>query len=119
MNHSDSPAPVYQPVFVNARREATIVFFVWVAALGWSVPYCYLNGYGKAIDPDNLNIVWGMPSWVFWGVFVPWMIANIFTIAFCFLYMQDDDLGEAHEGADLAEEIAEMHAAHPHQSSDA
>ena len=119
MKNAAAPAPVYHPVFLNSRREATFIFFVWVIALCWSVPYCYLNGYGTAVDPDNLKTVLGMPSWVVWGVFGPWILADLFTIAFCFFYMQDDDLGEAHEGADLAEEIAEMHAAHPSKSSDA
>jgi len=34
-----------------------------------------------------------MPSWVVWGIAVPWIVADIFTVWFCFFYMKDDDLG--------------------------
>lgn len=89
------------------------VLLVWFGALLWTVPYCYFNGYIE--NPENfrtedLDLVLGMPSWVFWGIVLPWLAANVVTTIFCFGFMKDDDLGPAHEGADLAEEIAEMHA---------
>ncbi len=98
----------WDPVFIHSRREAIVIFCVWAAAALWTVPYCYLNGYGVA--PENLETVWGVPSWVFWGIGLPWLVADVVTIWLCFGYIQNDDLGEAHEGEDLAEEIAEMHA---------
>lgn len=101
----------FDPVFLNARREAVIIFSVWVLALVWAVPFCYLNGYIDDFDPDNFSTIWGVPTWLFWGIAVPWLAADLFTAWFCFCYMSDDDLGEAHEGADVEEEIAEMHAA--------
>ncbi|GAB4144117.1 MAG: hypothetical protein Tsb009_15640 [Planctomycetaceae bacterium] len=104
-------SPEYDPLFLNSRREAAIIFFVWLAALLWAVPYCYLNGYVEQVDPETFSTTWGIPTWLFWGILVPWIVADLFTTWFCFCYMKDDDIGEAHEGADLAEEIAEMHAA--------
>ncbi len=103
----------FDPVFLNARREAIVIFCVWIVCLLWAVPYCYINGYpaaGEEFNPDALKTVWGIPSWVFWGILFPWILANVFTTGFCFFYMVDDDLGEAHEDADLREEIAERHA---------
>jgi hypothetical protein len=105
----DNPADEYDPVFLHSRREAVIIFGLWVVALLWSVPYCYFTGYGQ-FDAATFETVLGVPKWLFWGIFVPWLAADAFTIWFCFGYMKEDDLGEAHEGADLAEEIAEMHA---------
>lgn len=93
----------YDPVFLHARREALIIFLVWVAALLWAVPFCYLNGYGAGVDPAEISTVWGIPAWLFWGIAVPWLAADAFTTWFCFCYMADDDLGEAHEGADIEE----------------
>lgn len=106
----DHPAEEYDPVYLHSRREAAIIFGLWVVALLWSVPYCYFNGFGQ-YDAATFETVLGIPKWLFWGIFVPWLVADAFTIWFCFCYMKEDDLGEAHEGADLAEEIEELHAA--------
>ncbi|MFQ5730739.1 MAG: DUF997 family protein [Planctomycetaceae bacterium] len=97
----------FDPVYLNARREAIVVFCLWLTALIWAVPFCYLNGYDY--DPESFSTTWGVPTWLFWGILVPWIVADVFTIWFCFCYMKEDDLGEAHEGADLEEEIVEMH----------
>lgn len=80
----------FDPTFLNARREAIVIFLAWFAALLWCVPYCYLNGYG--LEHDNVSTVWGIPSWVFWGIAAPWGLANLFTVWFCLSYMKLDDL---------------------------
>ena len=85
----------YDPTFLHARREGLIIFAVWILALLWAVPYCYTKGYG--LDVAALETIWGVPVWVFWGIVVPWMLANIFTFWFCLFYMADDDLGEGDE----------------------
>lgn len=83
------------PVFRHSRREALAIFLVWLAAALWSLPYCYLNGYGEAIDPQNLETIMGIPSWVFYGVVAPWLVADVLTIILCFGYIKNDDLGES------------------------
>ncbi len=98
----------YDPVYLHSRREALIIFCLWVTALLWAVPFCYLNGYGEAVDAATVSTTLGVPTWLFWGIFMPWLVADAFTIWFCFFYMQDDDLGEAHEGEDLAEQTARL-----------
>lgn len=101
--------------FRHARREAILIFLAWAVALVWAVPYCYFAGFTtspETLDPETMPLILGIPSWVFWGIGLPWLAADVFTIWLCFFYMEDDDLGEAHEGADLAEEIAERKAAH-------
>ena len=97
----------YDPLFLNARREAIIIFCLWLTALIWAVPFCYLNGYDY--DPETFSTTRGIPTWLFWGILVPWIVADVFTMWFCFCYMKDDDLGQAHEGADIEEEVAELH----------
>ena len=84
------------PTFVNSRREACIIFGAWLAALCWCVPYCYWNGY-NVTDPENISITFGMPSWVVWGIAIPWIVADVFTVWFCFFYMKNDDLGVSPE----------------------
>ena len=98
------------PVFLNSKREAWIILGLWGAAILWSVTYCYLNGFQSGINPESIELTMGIPSWVFWGIAFPWLVADIFTVWFCLFYMKEDDLGIAHENEDLAEEIAEMHA---------
>lgn len=82
-------------VFVNSRREAVVIFGAWFVALCWSVPYCYINGYGQQVDPATMSTIMGVPSWLFGGILMPWIIADLFTIWVCFFYMQDDELGMA------------------------
>lgn len=108
MNSSQSTSPQheyegepieYDPFFLNARREAIVIFCLWVTALIWAVPFCYLNGYGD-IDPATFSTTWGIPTWLFWGILVPWIVADIFTTWFCFCYMKDDAMGDVPETPD-------------------
>lgn len=82
-------------VFRNSRREAIVILGGWFVAMCWSVPYCYYNGYGRQIDPETLNTTMGIPSWLFGGILMPWIVADLFTTWVCFFYMKDDELGRA------------------------
>ena len=114
---SNSPSPdqaasiEYDPVFLHSRREAIVIFFVWLAGLVWAVPFCYFNGY---VDAENISTVWGIPSWLFWGIGVPWILADLFTVWFCFFYMADDDLGE---DPGIEEQIADQYVAQSEDNS--
>ena len=68
---------------------------VWAVALIYTVAYCAHYGYQDGSGP--LQMVWGVPRWVFWGIVAPWVAAVIFTIWFCFGFMADDDLGADQE----------------------
>lgn len=104
VNQHDSNGFELDPVYVHSRREAILIFCVWALSFAWSVPYCYLNGF-DAVDPDALHTIWGIPSWVFWGIVCPWLAADAFTVWLCFFYMRDDDLGET--------ESSDGHASQP------
>lgn len=83
---------VEDPVYRHSRREAILIFSVWVVALIWTIPFCYLNGYVWDFDPANVRMILGIPSWAFWGIVCPWLVGDVFTVWFCFFYMRDDDL---------------------------
>ena len=87
------------PVYRHARREALVILLLWLAMLCWAVPYCYLNGWLRDGEAA-VETVWGIPAWTFWGIVVPWLVADLFTVWFCFAYMVDDDLGVAPEDED-------------------
>jgi len=93
-NNPEPENTPWDPVFLDSRREAFIILMLWVAALLWAVPYCYLNGFPDTFDEKEFSTVWGIPSWLFWGIAVPWLLADVFTLWFCFFYMKDGDLGE-------------------------
>ena len=94
--------PPYDTTFLNARREAALIFAAWVVFFLWSVPFCYHFGYGDgAATPGTL---WGIPTWVAWGIAVPWLLADVFTIWLVTRYMGDDDLGE-NDGETVAGEV--------------
>jgi hypothetical protein len=86
------PEPRWDPTFVNTRREAKIIFCLWFAALLWTIPFSYLHGYDSTAAID---MVWGIPSWVFWGVALPWLLTSLFALWFSFRGIADDDLGRA------------------------
>ena len=84
------------PVVVHARREAVVILVAFAACLVWSVGWSYLAGHGEP-DERSLATVLGMPGWVFWGVLLPWLAADLFGLWFCFFFLADDPLGETEE----------------------
>jgi hypothetical protein len=96
-------------VLKNSRREAIIIAVVWFASTTYCCTYCYLYGYirdGRPLGPRDVQPILGMPSWMFWGVMVPWGICAIFTFWFAGFYMSDDDLGTNHT-SELESDIRE------------
>lgn len=98
----------YDPTFVHARREAIVIFCAWLVGLLWAVPFCYYFGYN--VEPEDVTTVLGIPTWLFWGIAVPWIAADIFTTWFCFCFMKDDDLGETAAAEDIPEKTGEAEA---------
>jgi hypothetical protein len=91
----------------NSRREAIIIGLAWFIAMAYCCTYCYLFGYireGRPLGPQDVSPILGMPSWVFWGIMVPWAISALFTLWFAGFVMTDDDLGKDHT-PDLEAEI--------------
>lgn len=92
----------FDPLVLHARREALVILLAFLVCLIWSVGWCYLSGY-PGPDGGPVSKVLGMPSWVFWGVLVPWIGADLFAVWFCFFFIADDPLGEAPEETDPEE----------------
>jgi hypothetical protein len=88
------------PILQSARREAAIVAGLWVTAGVWAVGYCYTHGYGAT--PDKLQFTLGFPTWVFWGVVLPWVLCAALSLFIANVLMTDVDLGvEPGEEEDL------------------
>jgi hypothetical protein len=80
------------PVYVHARREAIEILAAWAVAMAWTIGYCAAFGYG--LKADQIELLFGIPDWVFWGVVVPWLAASAFTLYFSLVRMKLDPLGE-------------------------
>lgn len=85
--------PPYDPLFVNARREAWLILAAWAVCLVWTVGFSALTAY--APPSESVSVIFGMPSWVFWGVVIPWVAATLFSVWFGLFYMADDAVGMA------------------------
>ncbi len=96
------------PVYLNGRREAITTLVIWAVFGIYTLTYCYLNGY--VCDPATIGTVFGVPDWVFWGVFVPWVAAIPVSCWFAFVVMKDDPLGDegdenAHPAASEGDDV--------------
>jgi hypothetical protein len=80
------------PAFLRARREMLVVLVLFGLALGWTIGFCYWLGY-DATDgepSEALSLVLGLPTWVFVGIVLPWLIIDLVAIWFCFYFLADD-----------------------------
>ena len=84
------PTDPLDPTLRHSRREAIVILIAFAFLLIWSITFCYLVGYRPVDGP--IGKVLGMPAWVFWGIGVPWLTANLFTVWFCFRFMANDPL---------------------------
>ena len=89
----DSNAEQFDTVFLHARRETLVLLVGFAFFLVWTIGVSWRLGYNQS-EAELRQTVMGVPRWVFWGVGVPWMASNVFTIWFAWFYMADDPLGE-------------------------
>lgn len=105
--------PHEDPLVRSSRREAIIVTALFLATMAYTLIYSAINGYNR--PAGDIQIVYGFPDWIFWGVVVPWGICTIISIAYALIFMTDDPLGEAAEnwnpeGAELPQQEPQSHA---------
>ncbi|MCR9200929.1 MAG: hypothetical protein NXI04_20005 [Planctomycetaceae bacterium] len=98
------------PVFVQSLRESGVILLTWLACFVWTFTYCTRYGYPTDVDPTAFPTVLGMPSWVVWGIVLPWSLANVVTLVFCFGFMQDaalepDDMSEQASGVSSSADV--------------
>jgi hypothetical protein len=90
IDDSELEPPRYDPVYLHARREAVEILLAWAVSLVWSVGYCSLRGYE---NDAPVEMVLGIPAWVFWGIVAPWIAASVFTFYYSLVRMKSDPLG--------------------------
>jgi len=68
------------------RREAVVAGLIWLAAGLWTRIVSYDLGYDT--PPSSIG---GVPSWVVWGVFVPWLVFFVVHCWYSLRYLRDED----------------------------
>ncbi len=91
---SDSDRPAFDPGFLQTRREALSAVLIWFLALCWVVPFSYVFGYQQPTNSVELSLTLGMPTWVFWGVAVPWLVSSIAGISLCVWFIREEEFAE-------------------------
>ena len=70
-------------------KEVKHLLLAWLFFASWVLIYCGFEAYGQ--DHEDVKITFGMPSWVFWGIAVPWICSIIYTIYFSLFVMKDNE----------------------------
>jgi len=89
---SDYSVDNTDPLVRSSLREALIVAMIWLGALIWSVGVCASMGYNRT--EQDLQLVWGFPDWIFWGVVVPWLTCAVVSWLFGAFFVHDGELGQ-------------------------
>lgn len=83
------------PIYLRSRKEAMVAMLIFIAAGIYTLTFCFFFGY--YIEPETVRTLWGIPSWVVWGVGFPWIVIVGVSVWFGAFYIQDEDLGEEPE----------------------
>ena len=73
--------------YQRSRREALIAGALWLIFAIWVTTVSYQLGY---LHNDRSTML-GVPSWVFWGVLVPWVAAVVANSIYAFFILADDE----------------------------
>jgi hypothetical protein len=87
-NHSSRSCD--DPLVSHSLREAKWIVVIWLVTFIWVVGYCARFGYHEA--GTAVPTIFGMPSWVFWGVALPWAAATVVSSWFALFQIADDSL---------------------------
>ena len=91
---SPDSKPKWDPVYLHSLREAQVILSVFAIFGCVVLMVSFQLGARDVEDPGYLKLVFGLPHWIFWGVVLPWLAANLVTAWFCFGYMQNDELAD-------------------------
>ena len=80
----------------QSRREMYWMIGTWIIFFAWVIGYSSVTGYSSA-EKAEVEMVYGIPRWVFFGWVVPLLVANGFTVWFCLYKMQDEPMEEMPE----------------------
>ena len=71
-----------------SRREALCIVGIWCLFAVWVLGYACFHAYVD--DAQSIELVLGLPSWVTWGIALPWCVASVVTVVFSLGFMKDE-----------------------------
>lgn len=80
----------YSNPYLRSLKELVVLVIGAAAFMVWTLVYCGNFGYANEKTKELSNVM-GMPSWVFWGILLPWLCAGLFSIWFALFFIKDDD----------------------------
>jgi uncharacterized membrane protein YhdT len=98
------------PVVTSSRREAIAALVMFAIAMVYTVGYCYAYGYGR--PPEELRLILGIPDWVLWGIFAPWLVWTVVASIFAKFVMRDARLDEEEAANDSTGEAPAGEGSH-------
>ena len=79
-------------------KEAKGIVLIWLVMFVWVVGYCRLYAYDLPEGPIPTTL--GMPSWTFWGIAVPWVVATLITCWYALARIADEPLESSPDEGD-------------------
>lgn len=72
--------------------EARVVAVIITIAMAFVSAILYTQGYlPPESRPEQPHLILGIPSWVIWGLVVPWLVMIVVTWLFALFVMKDDE----------------------------
>ena len=81
--------------FKQTKRELIIFLTGWLFFAAWVIIYSYFNAYKDQNAEPSITL--GMPSWVFWGIALPWICATVFTVYISLFVIKDQEFSNEEE----------------------
>ncbi len=73
-------------------KEARIAVCLWLIGFVWSATVIITMGYIPVDErPAEPELLFGIPSWVVWGLFVPWFAQIAAAWWFALFCLKDDE----------------------------
>ena len=73
-------------------REAAWAAGLWLAGMVWCGSVIVTAGYLPVDErPAEPELVFGLPAWVVWGLFLPWIVMVAATWWFALYIMKEDE----------------------------
>lgn len=96
MSQDDKLRQELDPLCVSALLEFKGILIAWAVNFIWTIGFCLAAGYD--VDETQISLVFGMPSWVFWGVMLPWFVVSVYSIWFALTQIADHSLEPTESG---------------------
>ncbi len=75
--------------YALSLKEFKFAFSSTMIYILLSCAISYVLGYNK--PAGEITVIWGMPSWVLFGVVIPWVLMVLLTIVYGFFVMEGDE----------------------------